>query len=306
MLLLFDHQSHILQNFGSQVPKSAVKMPKCCWPIKLQESLKWSISIKKWMVRFIFGMQKFDLFYKLILSFWVNITRRAQSTQNKKFGDVVDFLPADKFESFLQVNSITLGVHSQACPNYQKHQVWITSQYLNKNVKDKADFSLADKRQRFLQINTISLQYLKKKGVRKLIFCMQMSMKVCCKLTLWIWLRWSSIPKVTKKATLQCHYNISDEVDFFHAAKHKIVFQVDFNTFGIKVSYRMMLSLLVGVFKHSQSTQSNKFEISLQYVKKVGMDFIFCMQINIKFDIILFHESGQTCSKYPKFQLHFP
>ena len=74
-------------------------------------------------MRFIFGMQKFDLFYKLILSFWVNITRRAQSTQNKKFGDVVDFLPADKFESFLQVNSITLGVHSQACPNYQKHQV---------------------------------------------------------------------------------------------------------------------------------------------------------------------------------------
>ena len=275
MLLLFDHQSHILQNFGSQVPKSAVKMPKCCWPIKLQESLKWSISIKKWMVKFIFGMQKFEVFYKLILSFWVSITRFSQSTQNKKFGDVVDFLPADKFESFLQVNSITLGVHSQACPNYQKHQVWITSQYLKENVKDKAGFSLADKRQRFFQINTISLQYLEKKGVRKLIFCMQMSMKVCCKLALWIWLRWSSIPKVTKKATLQCHYNISDEVDFFHATKHKSVFQVDFNTFGIKVSYRMILSLLVGVFKHSQSTQSNKFEISLQYVKKGRDGFHF-------------------------------
>ena len=28
----------------------------------------------------------------------------------------VDFLPADKCESFLQVDSITLDVHSHACP----------------------------------------------------------------------------------------------------------------------------------------------------------------------------------------------
>ena len=37
-----------------------------------------------------------------------------------KCGDKFDFLPADKHKSFLQVDNITLGVHSQACPKYPK------------------------------------------------------------------------------------------------------------------------------------------------------------------------------------------
>ena len=44
--------------------------------------------------------------------------------------------------------------------------------------------------------------------------------------------------------------------------------KVDFNTFGIKVSYKVMLSLLLDMVKNSQSTQSNKFAVSLQYLKK--------------------------------------
>ena len=41
------------------------------------------------------------------------------------------------------------------------------------------------------------------------------------------------------------------------------------------------------MIKHSESTQSKKFAISLQYLKKKeewdgGMEFIFCMQIKIK------------------------
>ena len=35
-------------------------------------------------------------------------------------GDEVDFLPGDKVKSFLQVNSITLVLRSQACPKYPK------------------------------------------------------------------------------------------------------------------------------------------------------------------------------------------
>ena len=35
-------------------------------------------------------------------------------------GDEVDFLRADKHDCFLQVDSITLGVRSQACPKYPK------------------------------------------------------------------------------------------------------------------------------------------------------------------------------------------
>ena len=72
---------------------------------------------------------------------------------------------------------------------------------------------------------------------------------------------------------------VRDEVDFSHVDKHQNFLQVDFNTLGIKVSYKVILSLLLGMIKHSQSTQSNKFAISLQYLKKkLGMEFIFCMQ----------------------------
>ena len=60
--------------------------PKCCQPVKLQDSLKCNISRKKWMMQFIFGMQlNIEVFYKLMLSFWVCVTRHAQSTQNKNF-----------------------------------------------------------------------------------------------------------------------------------------------------------------------------------------------------------------------------
>ena len=34
----------------------------------------------------------------------------------------------------------------------------------------------------------------------------------------------------------------------------------------------VILSLLMGMTKHSQITQSNKFAITLQYIKKEGMD----------------------------------
>ena len=72
---------------------------------------------------------------------------------------------------------------------------------------------------------------------------------------------------------------VRDEVDFLHVDKHQNFLQVDFNTLGIKVSYKVILSLLLGMIKHSQSTQNNKFAISLQYLKKkLGMEFIFCMQ----------------------------
>ena len=59
------------------------------------------------------------------------VVRHAQSTQNnlhivaylqKSMGDKVDFLPADKHKSFLQVDGITVGVHSQACPKSQNNK----------------------------------------------------------------------------------------------------------------------------------------------------------------------------------------
>ena len=44
-------------------------------------------------------------------------------------GDEVDFLVADKHESFLQVDSINSGVHSQAYPKSQSNK-FILSQFI--------------------------------------------------------------------------------------------------------------------------------------------------------------------------------
>ena len=69
--------------------------------------------------------------YKLIVSLWVCVTIHAQSTQKNKFAislqylkknmkDEVDFLPTDKHQRFLQIDTIILGVCGQAYPSYPK------------------------------------------------------------------------------------------------------------------------------------------------------------------------------------------
>ena len=103
---------------------------RCCWLIKLQDSLKCNISRKKWMTKFIFGMHiNIEVFYKLILSFWVCIARHPQSTQNNKFAislqyikeevsDDVDFLYADQHESFLQIDTMIFDGDGQIFPEF--------------------------------------------------------------------------------------------------------------------------------------------------------------------------------------------
>ena len=109
--------------------------PKCCQSVKLQVSLKFNISRKKWMIKCIFSVQiNIKVFCKMIISFWVCLTRHAQSIQNKRFAYLCNisrkawqmnliFLPADNHKSFLQDDCIILCVHSQVCPKYLKQQV---------------------------------------------------------------------------------------------------------------------------------------------------------------------------------------
>ena len=78
----------------------------------------------------------------------------------------------------------------------------------------------------------------------------------------------SQIPQNSKFAMSLEYFKkeVRDAVDFLHAGKHHSFLQVDFNALGIKVSYKAMLSLLISMIKHLQSTQSNKFATSLQYL----------------------------------------
>ena len=77
---------------------------------------------------------------------------------------------------------------------------------------------------------------------------------------------------------MSLHYlkkGVRDELDFWHADKHQSFLQFGFDTWSIKIYYKVILSLLMGMIKHSQSTQSNKFVISLQYFKKEVKDWIY-------------------------------
>ena len=71
--------------------------------------------------------------------------------------DEVYLWQTDKHLSFLQVDDIILGMHSQVCLKYPKllvHNIFAISQGKHEN---EVDFLPADKRQRFLQIYTIIL-----------------------------------------------------------------------------------------------------------------------------------------------------
>ena len=91
-----------------------------------------NICRKTWGMKLIFCLQiNTNFFYKLILLISVCVVWCAQSTQNNKFAislqyfkenvnDEVDFLPTDKHQRFLQIDTIILGVCGQACQNYPK------------------------------------------------------------------------------------------------------------------------------------------------------------------------------------------
>ena len=125
---------------------------------------------------------------------------------------------------------------------------------------------------------------LREKWMTKLTFCMHPSMRTYYKLILWFWWIWSSISKVyiyNSKFTI-IKKEDSDDVDFLHADNYQSGLQVDFNTLGTKVGYKVILWLLIGMMKHSQIIQCNNFANLCSISKKLGMEFVFCMQINIK------------------------
>ena len=137
----------------------------------------------------------------------------------------------------------------------QNNKFAISLQYLKKEVSDEVDFLQADKYESFLQFDSLIFLGMVKDS--------QSSQK--------------------SKFAMSLQYfekEVRDKVEFLHADKHQSFQQVNWNTFQIKVFYKVILSLM-GMIKNYQITQSNKFAPSVQYVIK-EMEFIFCMQINIK------------------------
>ena len=128
------------------------------------------------------------------------------------------------------------------------------------------------------------------------------------------WWVWSCIPKVPKKASLQCLYNIPkkvrDEVDFFDADKHQSFLTVDFNTLGIKVFCNM-----TGMIMKTWRTWSWEWSSILKVLKVTSLQCLynilkrsyelssFWSSSRLKLlqaGLSIFDENSQTYPKYQK------
>ena len=114
----------------------------------------------------------------------------------------------------------------------------ISFQYLTKEVSDEVYFLHPVAHESFLQIDTVVLIGMVKH---------------------------SQVFQNSKFAIISERYlekEVTDEVDFFN--------QSWFQFFGRQSVYKVIVSLLMGISKHFQSTQSKRFAIFLQYLKKLG------------------------------------
>ena len=167
----------------------------------------------------------------MIVSLWVCIARHAQSTQINKFTislqylkksvkDEVIFLPANTRRRFLQIDAIILGVVTRHAQIIQNNKFAISLQCLKKKAW-WSWFLHADKQESLLQIDTmilmaifkhsqssqnskfaISLQYLKKKrSEMKLIFYIEINIKVSTSWHYPFWWKWQSLSKAPKIGT---------------------------------------------------------------------------------------------------------
>ena len=144
--------------------------PKSCPQIILQDSLKCNIVRMRWMMKFIFCMQiNIEVFCKVILSFWVSVTRHLQSTQNKVAYLCNIFIKACgmKLIFCLQINpkvfykmivSLWMCVSRQV-QSTKNNQFTSFLQYLKENMKDEVDLLPTDKCWSFFQIDTIILGF---------------------------------------------------------------------------------------------------------------------------------------------------
>ena len=168
-------------------------------------------------MRFTFDMQRnIEVLYKLISIFWVCAARHAQATQNKTVAYIYNIsrnawgmklifcLHINMKVFYKLIGSISVCVVRLA-QSTQINKILISMQYLKENGENKVVFfasrwiskTYSNWYYRFQCVcqgmskfpKKVSLQcfcyILKRKWVMRLIFCMQISMKVSYKLILW-------------------------------------------------------------------------------------------------------------------------
>ena len=82
----------------------------------------------------------------------------------------------------------------------------------------------------------------------------------------------------------------------------KFIFGMQMN---IKIFYKWVLRFWACIARHAQSSQNNKFAISLQYVQKEMSDEVYFLhedkhQNFLQIDTMIFDGDGQEFLKFPK------
>ena len=180
-----------------------------------------------------------------------------------------DFLPADKHEKFLQVDSITLDVSIQACPEYPKQVCnifvisegkregwsWFFGRRETPNVFSNWCYHFVwPGMPKLFKIATLLFIWniLREKWVIKLIFFLHADKHE--NLILWFFDEdGQPFPKFPRLLICTVFTISRKKLDM------KLIFCMQIN---IKVSYKVIIPLLMGIIKHSQSTQSIKCAIS--------------------------------------------
>ena len=145
----------------------------------------------------------------------------------KKLRAPVDFLSANKNESFLQGGAITFGGCKQTCSKYPNEQAYISRKRegknmifclkINHNVFDKLVilFLLVIARHAQCTHNrkfAISVQYIKNEGRVEVVFCVQINIKLSYKLMLLILVGMVCLPKLSKIKSAKCLQYLKKEV----------------------------------------------------------------------------------------------
>ena len=141
----------------------------------------------------------------------------------------------------------------------------------------------------------------------QLIFYMHLSMKACYRLILrlfdWYGQAFPKFPKkqvcnvftislkkLEMKLTFLMQINIKFPNSWFQHFGHQSFLQCD------RHDHENVKDKVMGMIKHSQSTQSYKFALSFQYLWKEVMNGVLDFWCKLS----IFHESSQTCPKYQK------
>ena len=175
-------------------------------------------------------------------------------------------------------------------PKVPKYKVCISLQYLQKNMGNEVVLFLPPDKYDFYKVvisfwmcvtrltqstKITSFQYLWKRKKWSWFFACRKTSKISSNWYYHFRCVWPGMPKLPKITIFLFRSNT--------LRKKWVMKLIFYMQIRMKFTYNLILWLLMGMIKHSQSSENRKFAMSLQYLEnEVRNEVGFCMQINIQ------------------------